>query len=319
MNRFSTEQLVNKIVAWGSKILFIVGIIILSYLSFVENFDINLSIRNVTTIALIAMVLNYLVWDSNYQSNYSKVLNQDAVNKDYSIHKRYYFARKGWEHTKLQERIRKYNKDFVTAWIQDVEDITGRTEKQIIEGPYFRNHHKLLIWRIKRRKYPKSGIRTARSLLYVLSVGNSGSMRIDVRKAERYHSLNRFKKIITSSLSTLLVASLVYDFISGDWDAAILKLIINIALLFMSLFFGTIGGVKGAQIKLSTAEEICEKLEEWKNEPATEVPFKEELIVVPEIKEEVVADTKTENIEEPEETIVAENKPQPEKVTIEIT
>ena len=270
---FSAQKLITKIVKWGTQIVFLVAIIVMAYLSFVDTFEIKPDIRNITIVALIALVLNWIVWDSRYRYDYDKILTEDIKSKDYSIHRRYYFARKGFKYEELQKRIRQYNQDFVKAWLADVEDITGRTIEQIEKGGYKHNDHKLLIYMIKHRKYPKSGLRTPRDVLYILSVSGSGGMRIDTKKAEHKHTWGRIMKAITGVLSTTLAASIAVTFVSDGWESACLTLLLNLVILFMSLFFGSVSGVKGGKIKLATAEQICELLEEWKNEPPVEEPF----------------------------------------------
>lgn len=277
VSRFSTEQMVAKVTKWGVNILFVVSAVILAYFSFVKTFEIDPSIRNITTIGLVSMVLNWIVWDGYYNSAYERILSQDIANKEYSVHKRYYEARKGWKYDELQKAIRNYNKSFVRAWIQDCEDVTGRTEKEMVEGGYKKRDHKMIIYKLKHRKYPKTGIKTPKDMLYILSVGKSNSMRIHTKQAERYHTSGRLRKIITAGLGSLLGASLVFEFIDGNWEGAILKVLINIVLLVTSLFFGTTAGLKGGKIKLATAEEISERLEEWKGEMPKEEPFKEEV------------------------------------------
>lgn len=288
----NTANVVNKIVSWGSKIIFVISIVILAYLSFVENFKINPSVRNITSIALIAMVLNYIVWDSNYKSNYIRALDNDLNNSNYSVHRRYYNARKGWQYNELQIRIRMYNKDFIKFWIQDVEDICGRTEEEIVKGKYFGHPYKSYIWRLKHRKYPKSGIKTPKDLLNILSVGSSGTMKMDVHKAERYYTANSLKKIIKSLLSTGLAGALIYDFIKSNWEEALLKVLLNTAILIMSLFFGSLAGINGGKMKLATAEEVSERLEEWKNKPASEEPYSKVTVNIPVIDLPIVPEVK---------------------------
>ena len=284
---FSTQKLMTKIVKYSTWIIFIAALLVMIYLSFVDNFGISPSIQRISTIAVIALVLNWVVWDSRYRSDYDKLLTSDIMNDKYSIHRRYYFARKGWKYEDLQKRIRLYNKDFVNAWLSDVEDITGRTIQEIENGPYRGHDHKFLIWRIKHHKYPKSGLRTPRDVLYVLSVSGSGGMKIRVRKAEHQHTFGRISKIITSLLATTLAASITVTFIQGDIATALLTLLINIVILCISLFFGAASGIKGAKIKLATAEQICELLEEWKSQSPAEEPYVEKKEQQEQLKPEV--------------------------------
>lgn len=288
VDRFNGQKLLSTIIAWGSRLLFLAAIIVLSVLSFVDSFNITPQIKNITTMALVAAVLNYLIWDSFYTQQYEKCMSADIKNKDYCIHRRYYEARKGWKYVDLQNKIRQYNEDFKEAWLQDCEDVTGRTRQEIEQGTYKKQSHKFIIWRIKHHKYPKTGIRTPNDLLYILSVGKSDSMRLNVKAEEHYRLAGRFKKILTVIFGCLFIASLTYTFITENFGQAIVTLIMNIAMLFMSLFFGATSGLRGGKLKLSTAEIVSERLEEWKDSKPSEEPYKndEQKEVKEEIKQE---------------------------------
>lgn len=272
---FSAQKLATKILKWGTQIVFLAAVIVMAYLSFIDSFEIKPSVQNITTVALVALVLNWIVWDSRYRAEYDKGLTADIMAKDYSIHRRYYFARKGLKQEEVQKYIRQYNKDFVKAWLDDVEDITGRTIEDIEKGDYKGHDHKWLIYRVKHHKYPKSGLTRSREVLSVLDVSGSDGMKIHIRKAEHLHTVGRIQKLITSALSTALAASITVNFITGNWESACLTLLLNIVILFMSVFFGAASGVKGAKIKLATAEQISELLEEWRKQPPKEEPYQE--------------------------------------------
>ena len=259
--------------AWGTTLLFLAAIAIMAYMSFVTNIGINPSVRNITVVALVALVLNYVVWDSRYKADYDKTMTADMTNEKYSIHRRYYFARKGLKQTEVQAYIRQYNRDFVQAWLNDVEDETGRTIEEIKNGPYKGNDHKYTIWKIKHHVYPKSGIKRAREVLSVLNVGTSDTMKINLKQVEHQHALLRISKLFTSFLSTLLAASITVSFVQGDLTTAFLTLLINVVILFTSLFFGAVMGIRGAKTKLSIAEQISGLLEEWREKPPVEEPY----------------------------------------------
>ena len=302
---FSTQKLITKIMKYSTWILFIAALVVMTYLSFVNNFDISPSIQRITTISVIALVLNWVIWDSRYRADFDKLLTDDIMNDKYSIHRRYYFARKGWKYDDLQKRIRIYNKDFINAWLIDVEDITGRTVQEIERGGYKGHDHKFLIWRIKHHKYPKSGLKTPRDVLYVLSVSGSEGMKIKVRKAEHRHTTGRISRILTSLLCTTLAASITVTFIEGEIATALFTLLINVVILCTSLFFGATSGIKGAKIKLATAEQICELLEEWKNQLPSEEPYsKEEDISKENILEQSVAKESVMQIEQNTQSII---------------
>lgn len=280
IGEFSTQKLISNVIKCGTQIVFLISLAILSYLSFVDSFTIKPSLKTIGIISVIGIVLNYVVWDSWYSSNYEKSLLQDRLNSEYSIHRRYYHARKGWKYEELQKYIRDYNRNFTKQWEIDVEDITGRTVEDIRNEPYRGHDHKLLIYRIKKHIYPKSGIRTPKDLLYILSVSGSDTMKIDVHEAEHMHTKGRITKFISSVLSMFLAASIAIEFVQGDIYSAIFTFIINVAILFMSLFFGAMSGAKAAKVKLSTVEKISELLEEWRNEPPFEEPYKEHSVYI---------------------------------------
>lgn len=278
ITNFSTQKLMTKIMAWGTTLLFFAALGVMAYLSFVTNIDINPSIRNITIVALVALVLNYVVWDSRYKADYDKAMTADILNEKYSIHRRYYFARKGLKQTEVQAYIRQYNKDYVQAWLDDVVDETGRTIEEIVNEPYKGYDHKFIIWRVKHHKYPKSGLKRSREVLSVLSVSGSDGMKIDIKKSEHQHAAGRIRKLLTSLLSTFLAASLAVNFVQGDLTTAFLTLLLNVVILFSSLFFGALAGMKGAKVKLATAELVSELLEEWRKQPPKEEPYQESVI-----------------------------------------
>lgn len=257
-------------------VMLAVAIILLAYMSFVEEFTFAPSLRAITTFGLVSMLLSISLWESFYDSAYTKELNADIQNEEYSIHKRYYFARKGWKYIDLQNCVRQYNKDYREAWLRDVEDITGRTIDDIRNGGYKKQNHKILIWRIKHGKYPTTGIKVASSLLYVLSVGKSYGMKMDVQESEKYHAKMLTGKIFSSLALSFLAASFTYQFITGDYLSAILRLTITLTMTCFSVLLGAKTGYKAARTKLSTAEAVSEKLEEWRGTIPTEVPYKEE-------------------------------------------
>ena len=305
LSNISSHKIVSKIIKWGSQILFILSLAIMVYLSFVDDIGLTIDLQRLTTIGVVGVVLNALVWDTYYKKNYETVMQEDVSNSEkgkYSIHKRYYFARKGWKQVPLQNAIRQYNRDYIKAWIMDIEDLCGRTEKEIVTEPYKKHSHKWLIYRLKHRLYPKSGIKTSNDLMCLLDVSMSNSMRIDVRKSEHFAMKYRLLKLITSILSVALTASIVVTFLNDGWETAIITLLLNVIILFCSLFLGAILGTKGAKIKLSTVERVSGFLEEWKNEEPSAEPYSDtENIVPPTIENnEIVEEVKPEEVK-PEE------------------
>lgn len=288
VSKFNAANIISAIIKYGAHVLFGLSIAVMTYLSFVKNIDFKPKIEDVAIIALVAMFLNYMIWDTYYQLYYNKVMSNDITNKAYSIHLRYYNARKGWKQAELQEHIHMYNKRFREAWLSDVEDITGYSiedsvdkkgniVKGIKNGPYKKRPHKWLIWLVKHNKYPKSGIKIPRDVQQILKVGKHTNGQIKINVAEAYRTANRLKKLVMTVLSTFLAASLMYEFISKDnVKEALLQLLLYVAILFMSFFFGALSGNKGAQIKLGLAEEVSELLEEWQNKPFEGSPYQQD-------------------------------------------
>lgn len=276
LSNVSSQKVVGQILKWGTQIIFVFAIAVMAYLSFVENVDFGFNFRRLTTIAAIGIVLNWIVWDSYSRKNYDAVMQNDisnANNGKYSIHRRYYYARKGWKDESLRNAIREHNRRFVRSWIQDIEDLCARTEQDIIEGGYKGYDHKILIWKLKHHKYPKSGIKGPKDVLYLLSVSSSYSLQFKSREAEAYTIRTKIMKLLTSILSVAMAASISVDFLQGSYFSAIITLMLNVVILFTSLFFGSANGIKRAKIKLSTVEEACEMLEEWKNSIPSEEPY----------------------------------------------
>lgn len=279
ITNISSQKIISQLLRYGTQIIFVAAIVVMIYLSFVEDIGLDLNTRKLTTIALIGIILNWTVWNTYYRKNYEMLMQQDVKNADndkYCIHRRYYFARRGWKEDELRSAIRSYNNLFVKSWIHDVEDLCARTEKDIVEGPYKGNDHWLLIWRLKHHKYPKSGIRGPKDILRLLNVSSIDSMRFKPREAENYALIGNVRKLITSILAVGLTAAITVEFVQGNWASAIITLLLNVVILFASLFFGSIAGQKGAKIKLATVEEACEKLEEWHDMKPVEEPYKEE-------------------------------------------
>lgn len=299
---FNINTFLHSILKYGSIILVVVSIAVLALLSFVTNIQFDPEMRNVTIVTLVALVLNCSIWDMFYKDQNAKVLSEDvtaALAKQYSVHKRYYDARKGLTQQQLRIEIRKYNQAFTQSWLEDIEDITGRKIDDTIDdkgniidvgirnGKYRGNTHKFLIWRVKHRLYPKSGVKSPRQLLNMLSVGKSDSMKMHTNAAKVYHTSHRITKIFTSFCGALLGASIVYEFITDHWETASIRLAINILLIVMSIVLGSASGIKGAQIQLSSTEEVCELLEEWKQQPAEFNKYSDINVIVENTSQEV--------------------------------
>ena len=289
LNKFSPKNIVNGLLKNMPLILFVCSAGVIGYFSFVDTFNINPNRNDITIITAALAVINWVIWDTSYKNGYNKTLNEDIDNKAYSIHKRYYLAKLKWTQKTLQERVSQFNKEFRETCIEEVEAITMRTKEEIKAHPYKGYSHKLLIWRIKHEHFPKSGIKRARDISYLLSTGTASRMQIKLKAAEHFYAQKLSTKMIKTTVFAVCAASLAYTFITDGWHDAILKLLLCLFMLFSSLIFGTFSGIKGANIKLNIAEEISEKLEEWKGVIPTEVPYKDIDIDIEEnVKEEIV-------------------------------
>ena len=72
ITNFSTQKLITKIMMWGTTLLFLAALGIMAYLSFVTNVDINPSVKNITLIAMVALVLNFIIWESRHRAEYDR-------------------------------------------------------------------------------------------------------------------------------------------------------------------------------------------------------------------------------------------------------
>jgi len=308
ISKFSSDALIMVFFKFGAGIVFALALAILAILSFVNDIQITSELRNASLIAFVSLILNYFVWETYYKVNYDKVLQSDLKNEKYCIHRRFYNARKGYSYKSLQENIKTFNKDFKLAWIADVEELTGRKEQDIVNEGYKKHTNKILIFRLKHKLYPKTGIKSPKDLLRVLSVGGSGKYQYDFKRSEKMHSGTRLMKLINSAIFIFLIASVAIDFITGNLYSALYKLLLNVAMLFCSLFTGSTLGIKSAKIKLSCAEDAAELMEQWKNllkpteEPFNEVKSSNEVVSSNEnvvVKNDVIATEEIDKIDEP--------------------
>ena len=63
--------------------------------------------------------------------------------------------------------------------------------------------------------------------------------------------------------------------IQGDIWSAILKLLVAVGSLLGAVFMGSMNGVRGARLKLSTVEEVCMDLEKWADKKPILAPYQE--------------------------------------------
>lgn len=285
LESFSTANIVKTVIQYILPILFTLSCVIMGYLAFIDSIAMPGDWRSVTLFGASGAMLSYMIWLTAYRKQYERILGEDIVNKIYSIHKRYYFARKGWKLPDLQIALENAKKRFKQAWIDDVCEMTGRTQQEIETQGYRGYTHKILIFRMKHKLYPKYGVRYARELLQVLNVGYSPNKSIDIGSAERYYKIHATQKLLTILLVLCTTGSIVVEFLTGSWLTGLFKLAVAIISLITSLLFGSLNGYTGANKKLGIAETVAETLEEWKGVEPTEEPYKE-------VKEEGVEQTR---------------------------
>lgn len=283
---FNMNTIFTHIINFAAYIILFASLCIVWYLSFVQNLNFYLSWTTLGIYAGAAGFLSWINWNNFYSKQYENVMAEDIeqANTDkYSIHARYYAAIKDWEDTKLQEKIDKFNEEYLAKWLNWVSHITGypieTTYKTHIDEngnkivdekilgikdlPYKGFKRKLLMWRIKNHKYPQSGYTTSMQLLSLFSYSDSNLNKRRLGADKLFHIEKSASKLITSLLILSVTGSVVPEMVSGNWWEAIFKLGIALFSLLSSVFAGSITGVRGARLKLSTVEDVCADLERW--------------------------------------------------------
>lgn len=290
--RFSglnTKNIVETVLRYALPIMFTLAILVMIYFSFIDNISMPGNWRSVTLFGLSGGALSYMIWVTSYKKQYENILDEDLNNEVYSIHRRYYFARRGWKIEELQMKLEIAKHNFVEAWIKDIEEITGRKREDIIKQGYKGFAHKVLIYRLKHNLFPKFGVRYARELLQVLNVAYSPNQPIAIHAAEKHYRWHATTKLIFTILILCTTGSILIEFLTGSILTALFRLAVAIISLVTSLVMGSVNGYVGAQKKLGVAEMVSENLEEWKGMVVTEEPFKE-------VKRKVIEEPKVEQL-----------------------
>lgn len=313
---FNMNYVLGTIISYAAWLVLIGSILVLTYLSFVETFKFNLDWKTITIFTAATVALSWVCWNTFYHKQYEKLMDEDIeqqAKEKYSIHKRYYDASKDWTDAELQIAIDKFNEEYTDKWLRWVEKTTGvpietikekyvdengkeqiKTTLGIKDRPYKGFKHKILMWRIKNHKYPKSGYKTSMELLSLFSYQDANFNKRDLRADKRYYFQHTTSKLLISILTILTAASLLPEMIKGDYWSALLKLMIAIVSLVGSVLMGAMNGVRGARLKLSIVEDACADMERWANkkpkltlyeEPAQVEP-KEVVENKPEVSEE---------------------------------
>lgn len=305
---FSVNSIITKVINFAAYIILIASVVILLYISFVVKFDVKIDWTTLGIFSAAVVMLVWLNWNNFYKQQYEKYMQEDieqaGLNK-YSIHSRYYMAIKDYTDAELQKQIDKFNQEFLNKWLSWVEKTVGlpiesgnqieldRYGKPVLDGHgqpkivyvvgikdakyrvFKNNYHKYLAWRIKHRKYPQSGYRTSMEIMSLLSFQDANLNKRNLKASKHFYA----KKSISKFLSTLLIVSvtgsIIPEMIQGDIWSAVLKLLVAIGSLLGAVFMGSMNGVRGARLKLSTVEEVCMDLEKWADKKPILAPYQE--------------------------------------------
>lgn len=303
---FNMNSILNSIIAFGAYIVLILSVAILIYLSFVKRFIVEIDWTTLGIFSGATVFLSCFCWSVFYRKQYEKVMSDDIAQQEenkYSVHSRYYMAIKDWKDTDLQLAIDKFNDEYIAKWLRYVEKVTGcpiETRKEVLideitgeqvldengkpiivtktgikDLPYKGFKHKVLMWRIKKHKYPRSGYNTSMELMSLFSFQEANLNKRHLRADKNYFRANAIGKLLTMLLIVTIGASLIPEMIEGNTTSAILKLIIAVGSLLSATFTGSLNGVKGARMKLSTVEDVCADLERWADKKPILSPYKE--------------------------------------------
>ena len=289
---FNLNNILSQIASFAAYIIAILSAGVLIYISFVETFDIHFDWVTLTIFSVLAVSLAWLNWNAFYRQRYEKTMSDDIAQHEfgrYSIHARYYNCVKDWDDASLQIKVDDFNERFIRMWLNWVEQVTGhpietKEEVQIKDGQpvldengkpkiivtkgikdlsYWKFKHPIIMWRIKTHHYPKSGYRSAIELMSLLSFQETNLSKRDLYAAKRFYVRKSLTKAITAFGIIGIGGSIIPEMVSGNIWAAILKLILALGTLCGSIFMGAINGVRGARLKLSIVEVVCQDLEKW--------------------------------------------------------
>ena len=300
----------NKFVRHSSWILLILVICAVSYISFIQDF--NLSVRVKTVVALVGALTAavILLWQQFYTTYHEKGIMWDISKGLEGVHEQYYFGRRGFTDEMLRARITKYNHDAKDAFIKDCQQITGRTLEEITvkkpkpekvytdinrrkwfilrnwcilgkkkvrrtlvkqpretSGRYRGNTHWIIIWKLKHKRYPPTGITHPKQLLDALSVGESSSYTIDLNKSSTYFKKKFAQRIFTSIAMAFFGGGLTVQMINGDGVmSAIYTLVVALVSIALAVIGGAVAGAKGANLKLESGRQATKLLNDWRVE-----------------------------------------------------
>lgn len=293
---FNLNNILSQVISYLAYIVAVVSILLLVYLSFINEFVVELNWKTIGVFSVVVVALVWVNWNAFYKRQYEKVMSKDIAQLEenkYSIHGRYYAAIKDYTDEELQKCIDDYNAEYEKRWLNWVEKYTGfpiettdvkeigadgkETIKTIVgikDLPYKGFKHKILMWRIKTHHYPQSGYKTSVELSSLLSFQDADLSKKNLKSDKQYYRRKAITKFVVTLLTISLGASLVPEMITGEYAAAILKLILGLGSLCGSIISGALAGIQGARLKLSIVEDVCFDLERWAGKKPIILPYK---------------------------------------------
>ena len=290
---FSFNNILSKLLSWSVYIMLAGSAIILIYFSFIDKIKIEFDIVTLGVFSFVTVLLVWLNWNTFYKKEYEKTMRLDIeqyASKNYSIHARYKNIISKWTDEELQLAIDEFNDEYEKKWLKYVERITGcpietiykaevdENGKEVLDEdgkpniieikgikdlPYKGFRHKILMWRVKHHAYPQSGYKTSMELMSLLSFRENNIHRRNLRASRNFFIGNSIFKLISFVALISIGGSVLPELISGNFAAAIVRLLIALGSLITSVIFGAINGIRGARLKLSTVEDAAFDMELW--------------------------------------------------------
>ena len=293
---FNLNNILSQVINYLAYVIAVGSVLVLIYLSFINEFQVELDWKTIGIFSIVVVALVWINWNAFYRRQYEKVMAKDICQLEenkYSIHGRYYAAIKDYTDEELQRCIDNYNAEYERRWLNWVENYTGfpiettaikeinadgtetiKTITGIKDLPYKGFKHKILMWRIKTHHYPQSGYKTSVELSSLLSFQDADLSKKNLKSDRQYYRRKSISKFITTLLTIGLGASLVPEMITGEYAAAILKLILALGTLGAAIVSGALSGIQGARLKLSIVEDVCFDLERWAGKKPIILPYK---------------------------------------------
>lgn len=303
---FNMNNILSQVMNFAAYIILVLSAGVLIYFSFIDKITFETDWKTLGIFSAAAILLTWINWNSFYKKQYEKCMADDIAQSEqnkYSVHSRYYMAIKDWDDATLQKKIDEFNEEYTNKWLRHVEKTTGfpietctkiqvdafghpvsdpETNKPKIitvtgikDLPYKGFKHKILMWRIKTHHYPKSGYKTSMELMSLFSFQDNNLNKRHLQAHKGFYLRNSISRLISSMLIISISGSIIPEFIGGDVWSALLKLIIVVGTLGSAVLMGAMSGIRGARLKLSTVEDVCNDLEKWANKKPLLTPYKE--------------------------------------------